>query len=493
MSFDIAKFSQAGLSALAELTTQKTLKITQIYVDETERYEEDLEENPTWWSAQTATTSTKVGAEIFSMGVTNGQARIVLSLNLKPEQNSTVNVKTVVLAACVVTGGVDGTPFTLCGIIDPNGVDVVYNASHILLTTKVTFYFKFNNASSITVENAYAPDYALQSDLNRFVSCHVADDLDTGEAQSIKGNKTFNDSTTFGNYGSGKCKMTISHDDQYHWSQISAYTQVGGNDPIDQTLRFYAYEYEGDFYSKISTNVSILPDHDNAQSDITLGSDDARFTEVNGEWLYSSYATIDEEIYIKPGRHNSTICTISANDGIMAVKTTTESGWSIHMNATNAAVEINSNITEINSPTNINGSLYTSDNITVGGNVNISGTLSCTTGLMNLHFAPLSISPIDCSLIPVKFNIKRGNIFLARITNTQASPSIAVAAGALIQASLDVYIAQSRAMTNNYTPQFIAGRQLRNSGAEYRAMCDIESLTQGQSALCLVMVAMDVD
>lgn len=494
MSFDVAKFSQAGLSALAELTAQKTLKIMQIYVDETERYEEDLEENPTWWSTQTSTTSAKVGAEIFSMGVTNGQARIVLSLNLKPGQNSTVNVKTIVLSACVVTGGVDGPSFTLCGIIDPNGVDVVYNASHILLTTKVTFYFKFNNASSITVENAYAPDYALQSDLDRFVSCHVADDLDTGEAQSIKGHKTFNDSTTFGNYGSGKCKMTISNDDQYHWSQISAYTQVGGNDPIDQTLRFYAYEYEGDFYNSITTNVTISPDHDNAQSDINLGTDDARFTEVNGESLYSSYATVDEEIYIKPGRHNPQICTVSANDGTMAVKTTTESGWSINLNATNAAVEINSNVTEINSPTNnIHGSLYTSGNITVGGNTNISGALSCTTGLMNLKFAPLSISPTDCSLIPVKFNIKRGNIFLAKITNTQVSPSIAVATGALIQASLDVYIAQSRVMTNNYTPQFIAGRQLQNSGAEFRAMCDIETLAQGQSALCLVMTAMDVD
>lgn len=493
MSFDVAQFSNAGLNALAELTAQKTLKIMAVYADMLEHQASDLDESPSWWASQTELTMGMVNADIFSVSVANGQARIVVNLSLKQTQLSTVNVKTVVVCACTTEAGVDGNPIVLCGIMDPNGIDVVYNASHINVTTKVSLYFKFNNASSITVQNAYAPDYALHSELSRFVSCYSANDASVGDMQGIKGVKRFEDTTMFGNLGSGKCKMTISHDDQYHYTSLSAYTQVGNNDPIAQTLTFYAYENETDFYNSITTNVTISPDHANAQSDINLGTDEARFTEVNSESLYSSYATVDEEIYIKHGRHTPQICTISANDGTMAVKTTTESGWSIHMNATNATVEINSNITEINSPTNITGSLYTSDNITAGGNVNISGALNCTTGLMNLHFAPLSINPTDCSLIPVKFNIKRGNIFLAKVTNTQVSPSIAVTAGALIQASLDVYIAQSRAMTNNYTPQFIAGRQLRNSGAEYRAMCDIESLTQGQSALCLVMVAMDVD
>ena len=496
MSFDVAKFSQAGLSALAELTTQKTLKILNIYVDEVERYEEDLEEDPTWWSNQTSTTAAKVGAEIFSIGVTNGQARIVLSLNLKPGQNSTVNVKTVVLGACVVTGGVDGPAFTLCGIIDPNGVDVVYNASHILLTTKVTMYFRFNNASSITVNNAYAPDYALQSDLERFVSCHVADDLNTGEAQSIKGHKTFNDSTTFGNYGSGKCKMTISHDDQYHWTQISAYTQVGGNDPIDQTLKFYAYEYEGDFYNTISTNVSFLPDHDNAQSDINVGTDDARFTEVNGESLYSSYATIDEEIYIKPGRHTPAICAMSANDGTASVKMTTESGWSIRLIATDADVSLDGSVVDVRAPKLFAKDIITSGNITSTGNIIAHGYLQSDNGLFDLHFAN-EISQTTCSLVPVKFNMKRGNIFLALLMNNSINPSAAINAGDKIPSTMDVSIAKFEDNTNyNYTvktPQFSASRQLSNNGNAFRALNDVAALATGHNAMCLLIAINDID
>ena len=496
MSFDVAKFSQAGLSALAELTTQKTLKIMQIYVDETERYEEDLEENPAWWSAQTASTMTKVGAEIFSMGVTNGQARIVLSLNLRPGQNETVNVKTIVLGACVVTGGVDGPSFTLCGIIDPNGVDVVYNASHVLLTTKVSMYFRFNNASSITVNNAYAPDYALQSDLDRYVSCHVADDLDTGEAQSIKGHKMFNDSTTFGNTGSGKCKMTISHDDQYHWSQISAYTQVGGNDPIDQTLRFYAYEYEGDFYSTISTNVSILPDHDNAQSDINLGTDDARFTEVNCDTLYSSYAYLYEETYIRSGPHNSTVCTLSANDGTASVKMTSESGWSIRLIATDADVSLDGTVVDVRAPQLWTNNILTSGNITASGNIIAHGYLQSDNGLFDLHFAN-EISQTTCSLVPVKFNMKRGNIFLALLSNNSINPSAAINAGDKIPSTMDVSIAKFEDNTNyNYTvktPQFSASRQLTNNGNAFRALNDVAALATGHNAMCLLIAINDID
>lgn len=493
MSFNVAQFSQAGLNTLAELTAQKTLKIMAVYADMSEHQASDLDESPSWWASQTSNTMSMVNADIFSISVANGQARVVVNLSLKSSQSYTVNVKTIVICACTTEAGVDGNPIVLCGIMDPNGIDVVYNASHINVTTKVSLYFKFNNTSNITVENAYAPDYALHSELSRFVSCYSANDASVGEMQGIKGVKRFEDTTMFGNLGSGKCKMTISHDDQYHYTSLSAYTQVGNDDPIAQTLTFYAYENETDFYNSITTNVTISPDHANAQSDINLGTDEARFTEVNSESAYIGYTYVDSEIVLKHGRHTPQVCTVSANDGTMNVKMTTESGWNIAMNATNAAVNITANYTEINSPTNINGSLYTSGNITVGGNVNVSGTLSCTTGLMNLKFAPLSINPIDCALIPQKFNIKRGNIFLAKITNTQVDPSIAVAAGALIQASLDVHIAQSRAMTNSYTPQFISGRQLNNSGAEFRAMCDIETLTQGQSALCLVMTAMDVD
>lgn len=495
MSFDVAQFSQAGLNALAELTAQKTLKLKQLFVDEIERYAENLEENPSWWATQTATTNAKVNAEILSIGVANGQARIVVNLTLKQSQLSTVNVKTIVMSACVVNNGVDGNDIILCGIIDPNGIDVVYNASHILISTKVTLYFKFNNASSITVENAYAPDYVLQGDLDRFVSCHIVGDANTGEMQGIKGVKRFEDTTMFGNLGSGKCKMTISRDDQYHYTALSAYTQVGNNDPIAQTLTFYAYENDTDFYNSITTNVSILPDHANAQSDINLGTDDARFTEINSDSAYASYMSVDEEIYIKHGRHTPQICTISANDGAASVKMITESGWSIRMTANAADITLSGTVVDVNCPLIVSGPISNSGNINTSGNVIASGYLQ-SQGLYNLNFvAPLSHD--NCALIAQKMNIKRGNMFLGIVKNNSASPQ-GLSAGDVIPATMIVYVAKFNQCLNDnlsdgLTPQIGFSRSFSHVGNNFVALNDVDALVTGHSAMCLIMAINNFD
>ena len=295
MSFDVAQFSQAGLNALAELTTTKTLKLKQIFVDETERYAEDLEENPSWWATQTATTNAKVNAEIMSIGVTNNQARIVMSLTLKEGQQSTVNVKTIVMSACVVNNGTEGNEITLCGIMDPNGIDVIYTASVIKISTKVSFYFKFNNASSITVQNAYAPDYALQGDLDRFVSCHIAGNAYAGEDQIIYGEKQYLASTHFGSdyVGTGCPQLTIATDNSNLHSTITSLTQPDEEDsPVECKLTFHSREenYCNCDCGAFSFNTHIIPNWDDALGDVSLGQPGAEFAELYVGYVNTDYA-----------------------------------------------------------------------------------------------------------------------------------------------------------------------------------------------------------
>ncbi len=69
-------------------------------------------------------------------------------------------------------------------------------ASESVVGVSVDFEITFTNTGQATVEVSDA-NTAMLSDLGRFVSCHIAGDTDTGEAQYIAGEKTFGDKVTF--------------------------------------------------------------------------------------------------------------------------------------------------------------------------------------------------------------------------------------------------------------------------------------------------------
>ena len=69
-------------------------------------------------------------------------------------------------------------------------------ASTSVVGVSVDFNIVFTNTGQATVDVSTA-NTAMQSDLDRFVSCHVAGDAQTGEAQTIRGAKTFTNETTF--------------------------------------------------------------------------------------------------------------------------------------------------------------------------------------------------------------------------------------------------------------------------------------------------------
>ena len=69
-------------------------------------------------------------------------------------------------------------------------------ASESIVGASVDFEITFTNTGQATVDVSDA-NTAMLSDLDRFVSCHIAGDTDTGEAQYIAGEKTFGDKVTF--------------------------------------------------------------------------------------------------------------------------------------------------------------------------------------------------------------------------------------------------------------------------------------------------------
>ena len=192
MSFEATRFSEAGLQLLAQLSTSKTLKIKHVYVDSVEHDIIDLEQPPSWWANTTTATMAQVSPEVILAGAKDTQARLRIKLSLKSGVTETKTIKTIVICACAVESGAEGVEMTFCGVIDPVGVEVIYHSgSSIKTSTGVSIYFKFSNTSSITVETLENPDLVLQSDLDRYLTCHKVSDPYNGEDQQIHGNKFF--------------------------------------------------------------------------------------------------------------------------------------------------------------------------------------------------------------------------------------------------------------------------------------------------------------
>ena len=91
-------------------------------------------------------------------------------------------------------------------LLSNNNVIAILSSSDVMFTipasstsivgVSVDFNIVFTNAGQATVDVSTA-NTAMQSDLDRLVSCHVAGDVQTGEAQTIRGRKTFTEQATF--------------------------------------------------------------------------------------------------------------------------------------------------------------------------------------------------------------------------------------------------------------------------------------------------------
>ena len=126
-----------------------------------------------------------VSSKILSLSVTGQTLRAVVQF--KSTGNTTRECKSVAL-------------------LSDNNVIAILSSSDVMFTipasstsivgVSVDFDIVFTNAGQATVDVSTA-NTAMQSDLDRLVSCHVAGDPDTGEAQTIRGAKTFAELATF--------------------------------------------------------------------------------------------------------------------------------------------------------------------------------------------------------------------------------------------------------------------------------------------------------
>lgn len=91
-------------------------------------------------------------------------------------------------------------------LLSDNNVIAILSSTEVIFTipasstsivgVSVDFDIVFTNTGQATVDVSTA-NTAMQSDLDRLVSCHKAGDVQTGEAQTIRGAKTFTNETTF--------------------------------------------------------------------------------------------------------------------------------------------------------------------------------------------------------------------------------------------------------------------------------------------------------
>ena len=128
---------------------------------------------------------TDVSSKILSLSVTGQTLRAVVQF--KSTGNTARECKSVAL-------------------LSDNNVIAILSSSDVIFTipalstsivgVSVDFDIVFTNAGQATVDVSTA-NTAMQSDLDRLVSCHVAGDAQSGEAQTIRGQKTFTDQATF--------------------------------------------------------------------------------------------------------------------------------------------------------------------------------------------------------------------------------------------------------------------------------------------------------
>lgn len=128
---------------------------------------------------------TDVSSKVLSLSVTGQTLRAVVQF--KSTGNTARECKSVAL-------------------LSGNNVIAILSSSEVIFTipasstsvvgVSVDFNIVFSNTGQATVDVSTA-NTAMQSDLDRLVSCHVAGDVQTGEAQTIRGKKTFTDQATF--------------------------------------------------------------------------------------------------------------------------------------------------------------------------------------------------------------------------------------------------------------------------------------------------------
>lgn len=322
MAFEVSQFSNKGLELLGQLSSHKSLVVKNILAAERAYTADDFEQNIAWWTQETAATMAKVNASLSSAGHDKDQARLTIKFTAKPGQLDNIGIKTVIVIACGKESGVETDAIVYCGVSDPQGITVLgYKEGGVDVSTAVSLYFKFNAASSITLETNENPDFVLHSEMDRFVSCHKVGDLTTGEDQEVRGSKYFQNGIMLNGADGRPCiQLTDAYGVQDVAYEVSIHaidrglSLVAGNHLFNDTDRIFMMEldngtslfdttrHRASFYvpelyvDTVNTN-SLVTEMDSiilksiitpADNSVTIGTLDHPFNEIHATNIHTT-------------------------------------------------------------------------------------------------------------------------------------------------------------------------------------------------------------
>ena len=252
MAFEVSQFSNSGLELLGQLSSHKSLVIKNILAAEKAYTADSFEQNIAWWTQETAATMAKVNAELASAGHDKDQARLTIKLTAKTGQQEDIGIRTVIVIACGKESGVMTDDIIYCGVSDPQGITVLgARNGGIDVSTAISLYFKFNAASSITLETNENPDFVLHSELDRYMTCHKLGDVKAGDEQEVYGNKYFQNGIMLNGADGRPCiQLTDAYGVQDVAYEVSIHTidrglsLVAGNHLFNDTDRIFMMELD---------------------------------------------------------------------------------------------------------------------------------------------------------------------------------------------------------------------------------------------------------
>ena len=181
--WNVQQVTNWGCAYFAASSTTKPVKATGGAVSNTSLTEADAQATSTLDAFLGAYSD--VSSKILSLSVTGQTLRAVVQF--KSTGDTARTCKSVALLS----------NNNVIAILSSNDVMFTIPASSTsVVGVSVDFNIVFTNTGQAPVDVSTA-NTAMQSDLDRFVSCHVAGDVQTGEAQTIRGAKTFTNETTF--------------------------------------------------------------------------------------------------------------------------------------------------------------------------------------------------------------------------------------------------------------------------------------------------------
>lgn len=255
MAFDNFGITTKGFEMLAAATTGSLIQMVGGRCSQNTIAQADI---PSATDSQFLTTPDGI---IKAMSVTDTAAQIIIEFSNAGLQNA-ITIKSFCLRA-MSQGSATAYPFAVCSLNDGGITLQPQSATGVEVRFQVPFDLTFTGASTY-IEGIPVGNNASVDMLERFVSAHSVGDSTAGDAQTIRGEKTFTDPASFGD-------TSTFHDEATFKSGIALEGSEGG--VLGYTLLGYYQSGLGvRNITPVSNNTYHLGNVDNKFVDAYIGS-----------------------------------------------------------------------------------------------------------------------------------------------------------------------------------------------------------------------------